>query len=179
MTSSLNTSSHEDLTTNDLQSDTSPYPELEDIEITQTGVRKMLEKIQVHKASGPDEIGPQVPRNIPSIIDDNLREIIRGWWYVVSLTIGEWQMQSWHTRRATAYPATTCPFPSHVLHARWWSTSQLVASWNMPTDTTSCTNFNTASGTEDPVRLSYGISKPTSSRHERWNADGCPHNGFL
>ena len=44
--------------TNDLLPDTSPYPEMEDIEITEFGVRKMLEKLQVHKASGPDEICP-------------------------------------------------------------------------------------------------------------------------
>ena len=45
--------------TNDLLPDTPPYPELEDIEIAEPGVRKTLEKLQVHKASGPDEISPQ------------------------------------------------------------------------------------------------------------------------
>ena len=63
--------------TNDLLPDTSPYPEMEDIEITEPGVRKMLEKLQVHKASGPDEIGPQVLKNLTSTIAPILTIIYR------------------------------------------------------------------------------------------------------
>ena len=50
---------------------------MEYIEITEPGVRKMLEKLQVHKASGPDEIGPQILKNLASTIAPILTIIYR------------------------------------------------------------------------------------------------------
>ncbi len=35
----------------------SHFQPMDDIDITETGVRKMLERLKVHKAAGPDEIG--------------------------------------------------------------------------------------------------------------------------
>ncbi len=45
---------------------------MEDIDITKTGVRNMLEHLKVHKAAGPDEIGPCVLKELaPTIAMNN------------------------------------------------------------------------------------------------------------
>ena len=43
----------------DLLPEASPYPVAPEVHIQEKGVRKMLEGLQPHKASGPDEIGPR------------------------------------------------------------------------------------------------------------------------
>jgi len=45
-----------------------PYPAAEDIEISVAGVRKLLERLNVHKAAGPDRIGPQVLKNLACVV---------------------------------------------------------------------------------------------------------------
>ena len=62
---------------NDLLPDQSPHPTMSDIDITEPGVRKMLEKLNVHKAQGPDEIGPQILMNLASTIAPILIVIYR------------------------------------------------------------------------------------------------------
>ena len=62
---------------NDLLPDQSPHPTMSDIDITEPGVRKMLEKLNVHKAQGPDEIGPQILKNLASTIAPILTVIYR------------------------------------------------------------------------------------------------------
>ncbi len=52
----------------DLLSNTSPYPDMKDIQITKPGVLKMLEKLKPHKALVPDEIGPRVLKELSSTI---------------------------------------------------------------------------------------------------------------
>ena len=36
----------------------SPYPTAPEVNITENGVRKLLLKLNIHKACGPDQIGP-------------------------------------------------------------------------------------------------------------------------
>ena len=46
----------------------SPHPSATDIEITTPGVQKMMERLKVHKAAGPDGIGPMILKTLaPSI----------------------------------------------------------------------------------------------------------------
>jgi len=46
----------------------SPYPAAEDIEINVAGVWKLLERLNVHKAAGPDRIGPQLLKNLACVL---------------------------------------------------------------------------------------------------------------
>ena len=38
----------------------SPYQDMQDLNISEEGVRKLLKNIKVHKATGPDEIPAKV-----------------------------------------------------------------------------------------------------------------------
>ena len=67
----------EGLLNDDLLPDQSPQPTMNDIGITEQGVRKMLEKLNVHKAQGPDEIDPQILKNLVSTIAPILTVIYR------------------------------------------------------------------------------------------------------
>ncbi len=57
---------------------------MEDIDITETGVRKMLEGLKVHKAAGPDEIGHCVLKELAPTIAPILTAI-----YMRSYETGE------------------------------------------------------------------------------------------
>ena len=53
------------------------HPEMEEIDITLPGVQKMLERLKVHKATGPDGIGPQMLKNLAPTIAPILTIIYR------------------------------------------------------------------------------------------------------
>ena len=55
----------------------SPYPAAGDIEINVAGVRKLLERLTVHKTAGPDRIGPQVLKNLACVVAPILTVIFR------------------------------------------------------------------------------------------------------
>ncbi len=61
----------------DLLPNTSPYPIMKDIQITELGVLKMLERLKPHKAMGPDEVGPRVLKELSSTIAPILTVIYR------------------------------------------------------------------------------------------------------
>jgi hypothetical protein len=63
--------------TPDLLPETSPFRPMADIEITTNGVQKMLEKLNIHKATGPDGISPCVLRNLATTIAPILTNIFR------------------------------------------------------------------------------------------------------
>ncbi len=46
----------------------SAHPVMPDIDITEPGIQKLLEKLNIHKASGPDEIGPLIPKELATTI---------------------------------------------------------------------------------------------------------------
>ncbi len=57
--------------------DTSPHPTMPDIDITEPGVRKMLERLKPHKAMGPDEIGPRILKELAPTIAPILTVVFR------------------------------------------------------------------------------------------------------
>ncbi len=61
----------------DLLSNTSPYPDMKDIQFTEPGVLKMLERLKPHKAMGADEVGPRVLKELLSTIAPILTVIYR------------------------------------------------------------------------------------------------------
>ena len=60
------------------------YPDSGDINVTNTGVEKLLKNINPHKAAGPDKIGPMVPKQLACEISHILTII-----YSISMTAGE------------------------------------------------------------------------------------------
>ena len=66
----------EDLVPPDLMPE-SPYPTASNINITTPGVLKMLQCLNVHKASGPDEICPRILKELASTIAPILTTIYR------------------------------------------------------------------------------------------------------
>ncbi len=61
----------------DMLTPQSLFQPMEDIDITKTGVRNMLEHLKVHKAAGPDEIGPCVLKELAPTIAPILIAIYR------------------------------------------------------------------------------------------------------
>ncbi len=61
----------------DLLPATSPHPTMDDIEITEPGVRKMLLGLKPHKAMGPDQVGPRVLKELAPTISPILTAIFR------------------------------------------------------------------------------------------------------
>ena len=59
----------------DLQNRSSSYPEMADIEITESGVLKLLQRLKIHKASGPDEIRPRVLNEMADLVAPMLTTI--------------------------------------------------------------------------------------------------------
>ncbi len=55
----------------------SPHHTIPDIDITENGVRKMLERLKPHKAMGPDEIGPRILKELAPTIAPMLTSIYR------------------------------------------------------------------------------------------------------
>jgi hypothetical protein len=55
----------------------SPYPEMDDLNITVPGVQKMLERLKPHKAAGPDELGPRVLKELAATIAPMLTSVYR------------------------------------------------------------------------------------------------------
>ena len=48
--------------TDRLLPENSPYTKMKDTTITEAGVQKLIRNLKIHKAMGPDNIGPQVLR---------------------------------------------------------------------------------------------------------------------
>ena len=46
----------------------SPYPDMPDIEITENGVLAQLNKLNVHKSTGPDDLSPQLLKMLAPIV---------------------------------------------------------------------------------------------------------------
>ena len=55
----------------------SSFPAMQDIKITENGVRKMLEQLKIHKAAGPDAISPRVLKELAPQIAPILTIIFR------------------------------------------------------------------------------------------------------
>ncbi len=55
----------------------SAHPVMPDIHITEPGVQKLLEKLNMHKASGPDEIGPRIFKQLATTITPILIDIYK------------------------------------------------------------------------------------------------------
>ena len=77
------------------------YPAAEDIEISVAGVQKLLERLNVHKAAGPDRIGPQVLKNLACVVAPILTVIFRKS-YETGCIPDDWDlhMSRQHLRRA-------------------------------------------------------------------------------
>ncbi len=59
----------------DLLAAQSAHPVMPDIDITEPGVQKLLEKLNIHTASGPDEISPRILKELGTIIAPILTDI--------------------------------------------------------------------------------------------------------
>ncbi len=59
---------HEDPISPQLLQDQSRFPAMPEIEITVPGVQKMLERLKVHKACGPDAISPRMLKELAPVI---------------------------------------------------------------------------------------------------------------
>ena len=68
---------HQSTPTRKSRQTVSPYPAAEDIEINVAGVRKLIQRLNVHKAAGPDRIGPQVLKNLACVVAPILTVIFR------------------------------------------------------------------------------------------------------
>ncbi len=55
----------------------SAHPVMPDIDITEPGMQKLLEKLNIHKASGPDEIGPRILKELATTIAPILTDIYK------------------------------------------------------------------------------------------------------
>ena len=61
----------------DLLPEQPSHPSMEDIVITEPGVQKLLERLKVHKAAGPDQIGPRVLKELAETIAPILTVIFK------------------------------------------------------------------------------------------------------
>jgi hypothetical protein len=61
----------------DLLPKQSVHPTMDDIDITEPGVLKLLQQLKVHKAAGPDQIGPRVLKELASTIAPILTVIFK------------------------------------------------------------------------------------------------------
>ena len=61
----------------DLLPSTSPHPSMPDIIISTAGVLKLLQNLQIHKAPGPDGIGPRILKELSTTIAPILSEIYK------------------------------------------------------------------------------------------------------
>ena len=55
----------------------SSYPEMADIEITESGVLKLLQRLKIHKASGPEQIRPRVLKEMADLVAHMLTTIFK------------------------------------------------------------------------------------------------------
>lgn len=63
--------------TPDLPSWSSPYTDMADIKITESGVHKLLKSLKAHKAPGPDQISPLVLKEMANVIAPMLTAIFK------------------------------------------------------------------------------------------------------
>ena len=63
--------------TPDLLTRPSPYIEMADIKITESGVPKLLKSLKAHKAPGPDQISPLVLKQMANVIAPMLTAIFK------------------------------------------------------------------------------------------------------
>ena len=63
--------------TPDLLSWSSPYTDMADIKITESGVHKLLKSLKAHKAPGPDQISPLVLKEMANVIAPMLTAIFK------------------------------------------------------------------------------------------------------
>ena len=63
--------------TRDLLSWSSPYTDMADIKITESGVHKLLKSLKAHKAPGPDQISPLVLKEMAKVIAPMLTAIFK------------------------------------------------------------------------------------------------------
>lgn len=59
---------------------------MEDLEITQPWVQRLVESLKVHKAAGPDEIGPSTPKEH----HQTHKTYLFKWSYETGKVPGEW-----------------------------------------------------------------------------------------
>ena len=71
------------------------FPEMEHINITENGIRKLLKELNPNKSPGPDNLGPQVLKKLADDIAPVLLPIFKK-----SLATGE-VPQDWHTVNVT------------------------------------------------------------------------------
>ena len=55
----------------------SPYPDMEDFEITENGVLTQLEGLNIHKSTGPDGLSPQLLKMLAPVISPTLTKIYK------------------------------------------------------------------------------------------------------
>ena len=63
--------------TPDLLTRPSPYTDMADIKITESGVPKLLKSLKAHKAPGPDQISPLVLKLMANVIAAMLTAIFK------------------------------------------------------------------------------------------------------
>ena len=81
----------------------SPHPTMPDFNITISGIKKLLHNLNVHKATGPDEISARVLKELGDILAPTLKIIFDYSLYTgtVCSNIGKWQMSLLSLRKVT------------------------------------------------------------------------------